>query len=138
MPMAGIEDLGEMLRNLSVSRRPGTWTMVSIGQPTNTPVGLSADIAAVITETEGITVVATVEEAERRGWPAEFRAAWLTLEIHSSLEGVGLTAAVSAALADHGIPANMVAGYYHDHILVPEASADAATTIINGLGSAAR
>jgi hypothetical protein len=134
--MAGIEDLGEMLRNLSVGRRPGTWTMASIGQPDGSPVGLSDEVAAVIAEAEGVTVVCTVAEAKRKGWPVDFRAAWLTLEIHSSLEGVGLTAAVSTALADHHIPANMIAGYYHDHILVPEDQADAAMRIITELASA--
>ena len=126
-----------MLRNLSVGRRPGTWTMVSIGQGPDTPIGLSDEVAAVIAEAEGVTVISTVAEADRRGWPVEFKAAWLTLEIHSSLEGVGLTAAVSAALAEHGIPANMVAGYYHDHILVPEDQADTATTVITELAAAA-
>lgn len=131
--MAGVKDLEDMLQNLSVSRRAGTWTMVSVDQAAGAPVELSTDIAAVITEAEGITAITTVEEAERRGWDIEFRAAWLTLEIHSSLEGVGLTAAVSAALADHGIAANMVAGYYHDHILVPEARADEAMVLITEL-----
>lgn len=130
--MAGIRDLNQMLRSLSVSRRPEVWTMVSVAAP----VPLSETVAAVITETEGTTVVVTVEEANHRGWPIEFRAAWLTLEIHSDLEGVGLTAAVSTALAEAGIPANMLAGFFHDHILVPEDRAADAMKIIEGLASA--
>lgn len=129
--MAGIRDLDQMLRCLSVSRRPEAWTMVSV----DSSVPLSETVAAVIAEAEGTTVVATVDEANRRGWPVEFRAAWLTLEIHSALEAVGLTAAVSAALADGGIPANMLAGFFHDHILVPENKAADAMAIIEGLAS---
>ena len=35
----------------------------------------------------------------------------ITLMVHSDLEGVGLTAAVSGALADAGIACNMVAAF---------------------------
>lgn len=74
---------------------------------------------AVIQEDEGTTAVVTVTEAERRGWPVGFRAAWLTVTVHSSLEAVGLTAALAAVLADVGIACNVLAGYFHDHLLVP-------------------
>ena len=46
--------------------------------------------------------------------------------MHSALEAVGLTAAVSAALTRHGISANVVAAYYHDHIFVPAEDAERA------------
>jgi hypothetical protein len=43
----------------------------------------------------------------------------ITLNVHSSLAAVGLTAAVSQALAGAGIPANIVAAACHDHVFVP-------------------
>lgn len=43
----------------------------------------------------------------------------VTLSVHSALAAVGLTAAVADVLAARAIPANVVAGYYHDHIFVP-------------------
>lgn len=113
--MPGETDLDEMLRTLTVSVRPARYTMVTV----DGPVPLGPGIEAVLTEAEGTTVVATVDETERRGWPVEFVASWLTLEVHSALDAVGLTAAISAALAEDGIPVNVLAGYFHDHLLVP-------------------
>ena len=69
--------------------------------------------------------------AVRRAPP--FRAAWLTLTVHSALEAVGLTAAVATALAAAGIPANVLAGYFHDHVLVPEDRADDAIRALRAL-----
>jgi len=39
--------------------------------------------------------------------------------VHSSLEAVGMTAALAKALTEAGISANVVAAYHHDHIFVP-------------------
>lgn len=89
---------------------------------------------AVVAEDEGTTAVVTVEEAERRGWSVDFRAAWLTVTVHSSLEAVGLTAALAEVLTDLGIPCNVLAGYFHDHLLVPLDRVDEA---IQGLESLA-
>ena len=59
------------------------------------------------------------ETAGRRGWPVLFRAAWITLTVHSDLEAVGLTAAFARALGEAGISCNVMAAAYHDHIFVP-------------------
>jgi len=50
--------------------------------------------------------------------------------VHSSLDAVGLTAAVSGRLAAHGISANMIAAYYHDHIYVPQNKAQLALQVL--------
>ena len=84
-------DLATILASMRISRRPGTFTMVTLSEP----VEVGPGIDAVINESEGQTVVVSVAEAERRGWPAGFRAAWLTVDVHSSLAAVGLTAAAS-------------------------------------------
>ena len=55
----------------------------------------------------------------------------ITLKVHSSLETVGLTAAVSNKLAERGISANVIAAYFHDHIFVQAEKADVALSALN-------
>ena len=55
----------------------------------------------------------------------------ISLNVHSSLDAVGLTAAFSAKLAEKNISANVVAAYYHDHIFVPEEKAEQALAAIS-------
>lgn len=59
----------------------------------------------------------------------------ITLEVHSSLDAVGLTAAVSTALATHNISCNMLAGFYHDHLFVPAPQADEALALLEQLSA---
>ena len=127
--MAGETDLALMLASLDVERRPETYTFVTGEYPE-----LSVRAAATIHESEGPTYVVTVDEAAAARVPVGFEAAWLTLTVHSSLAAVGLTAAFSAALADAGISCNVLAGYHHDHLLVPVERADDAVHILRTLG----
>ena len=129
MAMAGMTDLEEMLRTLTVSVRPDRYTFLSVDEIP----ALGDGVAAVLTEAEGPTVVATVARAEAEGWPIEFQAAWLTLDVHSALEAIGLTAAFSAALGEVGIACNVLAGFHHDHLLVPADRADEAVAVLEGL-----
>ena len=105
-----------MLASLAVRRRPGVFTYVAVAVPTP---GLLAAAHAVVDEGELTTLVLPVEAAERAGLDAVVRFAWLTVTVQSSLEAVGLTAAISARLAAIDVACNVLAGYHHDHLLVP-------------------
>lgn len=61
----------------------------------------------------------------------------ITLEVHSSLDAVGLTAAVSAVLTQANISANVVAGYFHDHIFLQEQRALEAMAVLRSLSDKA-
>lgn len=77
------------------------------------------DPVVCVAEEEGLTLVLPREQADLSGLPYETVFRRITLQVHSSLEAVGLTAAVATRLAEQGVSANVVAGYYHDHIFVP-------------------
>jgi len=78
-------------------------------------------------EQEGLTVFLKKETADQHHIAYEGVFKCITLNVHSSLDAVGLTAAVSTQLAQANISANVVAAYYHDHVFV--ASKDAKRAI---------
>ena len=131
VPVTAMIELHEMLAALTVSVRPDRYTFVTMASPAK--LKLDDSIEAVVREVEGTTVVTTVDRARARGWDIGFEAAWLTIEIHSALEAVGLTAALSAVLAEAGIPCNVLAGFHHDHLLVPPDRVDDSLAAIESL-----
>ncbi|XAS73509.1 N-acetyltransferase [Micrococcaceae bacterium Sec5.1] len=124
--MPGETDLKTLLASLHPVIREGNYVYAlwPHGKP------LEGDIEAAVREAEGLTVVLRRREADRLGLSYDFVAAWITLQIHSALEAVGLTAAVSAALTHAGISCNVLAGFHHDHLLVPVADADRALDVL--------
>ncbi len=72
-----------------------------------------------VREAEGVTVVLEQAEADRLRLDYDGVLAMVTLQVHSSLDAVGLTAAVATELTAHGISCNVVAGFFHDHLFVP-------------------
>jgi hypothetical protein len=115
---APVSDLAALLATLEPALHPGVFVFAVASEPPGVgPTGL--DPIATFREGEGTTVVVTEEEAERFGLKVFFRAAWITLTVHSDLAAVGLTAAVAATLAAAGIGCNVIAAVHHDHLFVP-------------------
>ena len=86
-----------------------------------------------IREEEGITLILTRGAAKSFGFDDGMPMRRIVLQVFSALDGVGLTAAVATALANEGIPCNMIAGYHHDHVFVPSTMADRAVTVLRDL-----
>jgi hypothetical protein len=84
-------------------------------------------------EAEGTTLIVREEDARRLGLPHEFPCRMITLNIHSSLEAVGFLARVASALAAAGIGVNPVAGFFHDHLFVPEGREQDALDVLAAL-----
>ena len=93
---------------------------------------------AAFSESEGLTLVVPKSKADSRRLRYDSTFKCITLDVHSSLDAVGLTAAFSSKLAEFGISANVIAGYYHDHIFVQGKHAARAIEAINELGASMR
>lgn len=88
-----------------------------------------------VREEEGLTAIVERDDAEHRGLPYTYTARLITLTVHSSLDAVGFIATISRKLADAGIPCNVIAGYYHDHLLVPVGQADNAMRLLQEIAA---
>ncbi len=130
--MTGETNLSRLLASLSPRLNPGRFVFCSVPQPT--VVQVAAALGS-FREAEGTTLILAREEAERLGLTYDYLAAWITLEVHSSLAAVGLTAAFAKALAGEGISCNVIAGFHHDHLFVAEADAERALTRLQRLAA---
>ncbi|WP_329542938.1 ACT domain-containing protein [Streptomyces sp. NBC_01358] len=128
--MTGESDLRVLLSDLRPELHPGRYVYATA------PDGrVPAGAAPVVTvrEAEGLTLV--LPEAVAVGLPYSYVTGWITLRVHSALEAVGLTAAVSLALTDAGISCNVVAGFHHDHLFVPYERSAEAVAVLEALAS---
>ena len=124
-----VSDLKAMLTGMQPSLHEGRYRFVTHG-PDEDGIDLLHRTFAMVREEEGMTLVVRA----RREDPEPLFAG-ITLAVHSALEGVGLTAAVSTALAEAGLPCNMIAGYHHDHLFVPWARREEAMEILHQLST---
>ena len=136
--VAGTRDLDALLAGLSPRLHPGTLTVATLPVGRLVPEAVLGEAVAVVSEPEGLTVVVAPEVAAAHGLVAEGRWRRIELRVRSDLAAVGLTAAVAGALAAEGIPANVLAGFHHDHVLVPEALAHDALAALEALSAAPR
>lgn len=128
--MSGERDLKKLLRHLRPDLREGPYVFAH-AQDGTVPEGVRPVVT--VAEEEGLTVVVTRDEAHTAGLSYHAVFGWVTLRVHSSLEAVGLTAAVSAALTEAGLSCNVVAGYHHDHLFVPYEQASVAIAVLEDL-----
>lgn len=125
--MSGETELTTLLATMAPVVRPGAFVFVVGVRPDE------AEVLASVVEPEGLSMVLRQEDANRLGFAYDYVAGWITLTVQSSLAAVGLTAAVSTALSEAGISCNVVAGYHHDHLLVPVDRLDEALAALHRL-----
>ena len=130
--MAGEKDLDTLLVLLEPSLLPGDFVFCTAA---NLKYGDFAELQPLASyqEEEGLTLVLAKQSADVAGLAYDSVFNCITLMVHSSLEAVGLTAAVSGKLAANGISANVMAAYHHDHVFVPENKAQLALKLLTEL-----
>lgn len=131
-PMAGETSLTTLLRSMSPQLNAGEYVFCTL-RDSQLPSGL--EIVGSFREQEGLTVILERAHAEQAGLSFDYVAAWITLNVHSALEAVGLTAAFATALGKAGISCNVIAGYYHDHLFVGQADAERAMHVLRELAA---
>lgn len=111
----GERDLARLLRELRPRLHDGAFVFARWHESATPP----ESAIGWFRELEGPSIVLPLADARARGLAFEGEMAWITLEVHSALDAVGLTAAVASALAAKGIACNVVAALRHDHLFVP-------------------
>ncbi|MEH6512753.1 ACT domain-containing protein [Maribacter arcticus] len=126
--MAGETDLNILLESLEPSLNVGSYVFISLKDINEI---LREDILFEFKEAEGITIILSKDKADKYNLDYDFVASWITLTVHSALDAVGLTAAVSSALTKHNISCNVVAAYYHDHIFISKKDTKKAMEVLS-------
>jgi len=128
--MSGETNLKNLLQNMKPKLHEGEYVFCVLDSLES---AIALEPLCIFQEKEGTTVIIPKEQADKAAHPYSVVCAWITLTVHSSLEAVGLTAAVSKVLTEANISCNIVAAYYHDHIFVPRGDAERAMDALNNL-----
>jgi uncharacterized protein len=123
--MSGVTDLDELLATMEPALVEGRFVYASVPGDEFARCLLRAPIG-VFREAEGVTLILPFEAADGLAVSPPMR--MITLTVHSSLE----------ALIPSVVSANVVAGYHHDHIFVPERDAERALETLRALSGTAR
>lgn len=116
-----VRQTSAMIKGMDPVLKPGRFAFRTV---THAP----SEAIATFLEDEGVSVIVPAEVGEDAF-------SQITLQVASSLDGIGLTAAFSTRLTEVGIPANMVAATHHDHVFVPEAMAEKAVAALKQLAA---
>jgi len=115
--MRAIKDLSRLLCSLEPKLQDTEFVFCTVEGELSGYINLQP--IATFIEPEGLSLVLEKSAAQQAKLNFKHTYKLITLSVHSSLEAVGLTAAVSTALAKEGISANVIAAYHHDYVFVP-------------------
>jgi len=118
-PRTGQTDLQQLLTGIDPALDEEIYTFCTVARDARGGHDTPADCICTFDEREGRTLILPLDSARRDGLVHLGEWAKITLQIHSSLEAVGFIATIATALAHDGISANVMSGYYHDHVFVP-------------------
>ena len=130
--MAGETDLDKLIALMQPTLLEGEYVFCTLEESSLADAVELAPLAS-FQEKEGLSLLLEKAQAEAAGLQFNSVFRGITLSVHSSLDAVGFTAAVAGKLAAHGIPSNVVAAHYHDHVFVPLHRADSALKLLTEL-----
>ena len=130
--MSGITNLQETLNSLKVICDDVEYSFASIKD--ENLIDRDA-ILATFHENGQLAIIGPKEYLDSQRIESEGPYAKLTIDVHTSLELVGLTAVMATKLAENGISANVVAAFYHDHVFVQYKLKDKAKELLEDLKS---
>ncbi len=113
--MSGQTNLSDVLNFLQISCDNVEYGFANVKEANYSEL---PEVIATFREAEGLTLVATKDYLVKNNISFDGTFAKLTIEVHTSLSLVGLTATLTTQLSKNNISANIVAAYYHDHIFV--------------------
>ena len=127
--LTGEENLDVLLGSLAPQLLEDEFVFCTLADSTYGDHAAARPLASFL-EAEGLTLVVRKRAAESLGFTHTGGFRCISLGVQSSLKAVGLTAAVTGKLSEHGISANVMAAYFHDHVFVPAGHAQQALQIL--------
>ncbi len=134
---SGYFSLTDQIASLAPVLQPGTFVFCSVLHNADSHAAMAVAVGSFV-EDEGLSLILPRTEAVQLGLIFDMTMRQITLMAYSAHDGVGLPATVAGALAEKGIPANIVAAAQHDHIFVPSRQADDAMEALRDLQQYAR
>ena len=132
--MTAIRDRDAMIAGMAPCLMPGHFHFCTVADPALIGQALPVAIGT-FHEAEGVSLILPEAAVLALGLAMGDPMRQITLQVHSALDGIGLTAAVAGVLAGAGIACNMVAAFHHDHAFVPAADADRALDLLVALAT---
>ena len=130
--MPGEKNLSKLLANLSPTLTEEEYVFCTFIDSSYGDFSELKPVASMM-EKEGLSLVLEKKKAEMANIKFQSSFRCISLGVHSDLISIGLTAKISSALSENGISSNIIAGYFHDHVLVPSCQAENALEVLNKL-----
>ena len=116
--MPGEKNLSKLLANLSPALTEKEYVFCTFIDSSYGDFSELKPVASMM-EKEGLSLVLEKKKAEMANIKFQSSFRCISLGVHSDLISIGLTAKISSLLYQNNISANIIAGYFHDHIFVP-------------------
>jgi hypothetical protein len=132
----GEKSLAKLLATLTTTLHPVTYVFATVKDESKLPP--LSETQLFFRESEGITVITSLDYAKATGLEYFFPCKMITLNVTSSLEAVGFMAVIATRLATREMGVNPVSGFYHDHLFVPLGREDEAVEVLGELAAEKR